>query len=146
LWGPTDGGEVTGAKGPQPPPHEGRAAAIRAACRQFVDLCRKLELFTLKMAVIDGSKFKAVNARDRNYTPAKLTAQAQSDRPVAKARSHTAWTRSSLCREPLAGGGFPHGGPVRSAIEALLMWLKAALEPAGRLGATLSLGATPCIR
>jgi transposase len=42
--------------------------AIRAACRQFVALCRKLELFTHAVAAIDGSKFKAVNSRDRNYT------------------------------------------------------------------------------
>jgi transposase len=42
--------------------------AIRAACRQFVDLCRRLELFTHAVAAIDGSKFKAVNTRDRNFT------------------------------------------------------------------------------
>jgi transposase len=47
-------------------------AAIRATCRRFVDLCRRLELFTHALAAIDGSKFKAVNARDRNYTRAKL--------------------------------------------------------------------------
>ncbi len=46
--------------------------AIRATCRRFVDLCRKLELFGHALAAIDGSKFKAVNARDRNYTRAKL--------------------------------------------------------------------------
>ena len=42
--------------------------AIRAACRQFVDLCRRLELFTHAVAAIDGSKFKAVNTRDKNFT------------------------------------------------------------------------------
>jgi transposase len=47
-------------------------AAIRATCRRFVDLCRRLELFTHALAAIDGSKFKAVNARDRNYTRSKL--------------------------------------------------------------------------
>ena len=46
--------------------------AIRAACRQFIALCRRLELFTHAVAAIDGSKFKAVNARDRNFTRAKL--------------------------------------------------------------------------
>ena len=46
--------------------------AIRATCRRFVDLCRRLELFSQALAAIDGSKFKAVNARDRNYTRAKL--------------------------------------------------------------------------
>jgi transposase len=49
--------------------------AIRAACRQFVELCRRVGLFTLQVAAIDGSKFKAVNARDKNFTPAKLKAR-----------------------------------------------------------------------
>ena len=46
--------------------------AIRATCRQFVMLCRKLDLFSEALVAIDGSKFKAVNARDKNFTPAKL--------------------------------------------------------------------------
>src|SRR5271156_3186930 len=47
-------------------------AAIRATCRRFIELCRRLELFTLQVAAIDGSKFKAVNTSDRNFTKAKL--------------------------------------------------------------------------
>jgi transposase len=47
-------------------------AAIRATCRRFVDLCRRLEVFTLAIAAIDGSKFKAVNTSDKNFTKAKL--------------------------------------------------------------------------
>ena len=46
--------------------------AIRAVCRHFVGLCRKLNLFSQAVVAIDGSKFKAVNARDKNFTPAKL--------------------------------------------------------------------------
>ena len=46
--------------------------AIRATCRQFIALCRRLELFTHAVAAIDGSKFKAVNTRDKNFTKAKL--------------------------------------------------------------------------
>jgi transposase len=46
--------------------------AIRATCRQFVMLCRNLGLFAHAMTAIDGSKFKAVNNRDRNYTAAKV--------------------------------------------------------------------------
>src|SRR5712664_3106694 len=48
-------------------------AAIRAVCRQFVELCRRLKLFTGAVVAIDGSKFKAVNNRDKNYTVAKVT-------------------------------------------------------------------------
>lgn len=42
--------------------------AIRATCRQFVMLCRRLGLLTQAIVAVDGSKFKAVNNRDRNYT------------------------------------------------------------------------------
>src|ERR1700746_3280292 len=48
-------------------------AAIRAVCSQFVVLCRQLGLFTRVVVAIDGSKFKAVNNRDKNYTVAKVT-------------------------------------------------------------------------
>ena len=45
---------------------------IRAACRQFIALCRRLDLFAHAVAAIDGSKFKAVNARDKNFTRASI--------------------------------------------------------------------------
>ena len=41
---------------------------IKATCRQFVALCRRLDLFSDSMVTIDGSKFKAVNARDKTYS------------------------------------------------------------------------------
>src|SRR4051812_45775416 len=40
--------------------------AIREVCRAFVALCRKLGLLSVASVAIDGSKFKAVNARDKN--------------------------------------------------------------------------------
>jgi transposase len=46
--------------------------AIRSVCRQFVVLCQQLGLFAEALVAIDGSKFKAVNNRDRNFTSAKL--------------------------------------------------------------------------
>ncbi len=46
--------------------------AIRAACAQFIVLCRQFDLFTRAVVAIDGSKFKAVNNRDRNFTVAKV--------------------------------------------------------------------------
>ena len=42
--------------------------AIRSACRQFVALCRSLNLFAHAMVAIDGSRFKAVNSRDRSFS------------------------------------------------------------------------------
>jgi transposase len=46
--------------------------AIREVCREFVALCRKLGLLNAASVAIDGSKFKAVNARDKNFTEAKM--------------------------------------------------------------------------
>jgi transposase len=46
--------------------------AIRKVCAEFVGLCRKLDLFSQALVAIDGSKFKASNNRDKNFTPAKL--------------------------------------------------------------------------
>ena len=45
---------------------------IRQACSQFVAICRKLKLLVDGVVAVDGSKFKAVNNRDRNFTPHKL--------------------------------------------------------------------------
>src|SRR6266487_811309 len=60
-------------------------AAIQSVCRQFVELCRKLGLFTRAVVAIDGSKFKAVNNRDKNYTVAKVTGRMeQVDASIAR--------------------------------------------------------------
>jgi transposase len=55
----------------------GNGEAIRNVCRQFVMLCRRLNLFTEAVVAIDGSKFKAVNAHDRNFTHGKLEKRMQ---------------------------------------------------------------------
>ena len=47
-------------------------AAIRAACRQFVDLCRHLGLVASGTVAVDGSRFKASNTRDKNFTPGAI--------------------------------------------------------------------------
>ncbi len=46
--------------------------AITRVCREFVLICRKLNLFSDALVAIDGSKFKAVNNRNRNFTQAKI--------------------------------------------------------------------------
>jgi transposase len=51
--------------------------AIRSVCREFVILCRSLNLFSEAIVAIDGSKFKAVNNRDKNFTDRKLQARMQ---------------------------------------------------------------------
>src|SRR5580698_4429925 len=61
--------------------------AIRRVCREFVVLCGRLELFSEASVAIDGSKFKAVNTRDRNFTQAKMQRRlAQIDEKIATLR------------------------------------------------------------
>ena len=48
------------------------AAAIKNVCREFIVLCRQWGLFTEATVAIDGSKFKAVNHRDQNFTSGKM--------------------------------------------------------------------------
>jgi len=47
-------------------------AALKGVGREFILLCRRLDLFGGELLAIDGSKFRAVNARDKSYTPARL--------------------------------------------------------------------------
>lgn len=47
-------------------------AAIKQVCREFTLLCRRLELFGGELIAIDGSKFKAVNNRKRNFSEQRL--------------------------------------------------------------------------
>lgn len=52
-------------------------AGIRNVCRRFVVLCRDLKLFSQALVAIDGSKFKAVNTRDKNFTVGKIDKRQQ---------------------------------------------------------------------
>jgi transposase len=59
--------------------------AIRKVCAQFVALCRQIGLLTTASVAIDGSKFKAVNNRDKNFTRAKMERRlAQIEESVAR--------------------------------------------------------------
>jgi len=61
------------------------AAALKGVCRECILLCRRLDLFGGELLAIDGSKFRAVNARDRSYTPARLaTLQRDVDRTITR--------------------------------------------------------------
>jgi len=60
-------------------------AAIRKVCARFVGLCREMGLLTTASVAIDGSKFKAVNTRDKNFTRAKMERRlAQIEESVAR--------------------------------------------------------------
>src|SRR6202023_712904 len=88
--------------------------AIQSVCRQFVELCRRLKLFTRAIVAIDGSKFKAVNNRDKNYTVAKVTGRMeQVNASIARylraldqadrEESDIAEAKSSRLKEKIAG-------------------------------------------
>ena len=59
--------------------------ALRKVCARFIELCRDMGLLTTTSVAIDGSKFKAVNNRDRNFTSAKVERRrAQLEESVAR--------------------------------------------------------------
>ena len=53
--------------------------AIRRVCVEFVGVCRELKLFSATLVAIDGSKFKAVNSRDKNFTRNSVKRRLQED-------------------------------------------------------------------
>jgi transposase len=89
-------------------------AAIRAVCSQFVQICRGMGLFSGAMVAVDGSKFKAVNNRDRNFTAHKAArrieqVEASIDRYLValdradRADSDVPEMRTEKIREKIAG-------------------------------------------
>ena len=59
--------------------------AIKKVCVQFIELCRLMGLLTKTSVAIDGSKFKAVNTRDKNFTRGKVERRrAQLEKSVAR--------------------------------------------------------------
>src|SRR5665648_250723 len=60
-------------------------SAIRKVCARFVNICRQMGLLAKASVAIDGSKFKAVNNRDRNFTKGKVERRrAQLEESVAR--------------------------------------------------------------
>src|SRR3974377_1234717 len=84
--------EVMGLRGRLIPDHNTIAdfrkdsgPAIKQVCAQFIELCRQMGLLTTPMVAIDGSKFKAVNNRDKNFTRGKVERRrAQLEESVAR--------------------------------------------------------------
>lgn len=48
---------------------------VRRVCAQFVELCRRIGMLKRDCVAIDGSKFKAVNNRDKNFTKRKIASR-----------------------------------------------------------------------
>ena len=84
--------------------------AIRRVCVEFVGVCRELELFSATLVAIDGSKFKAVNSRDKNFTQQEREAQAAKD-----AGEHRPLPGEARCGGPgRAGDPGSHGNGVKT--------------------------------
>src|SRR6201994_4447073 len=80
--------------------------AIKKVCAQFVELCRKMGLLAKASVAIDGSKFKAVNSRDNNFTQGKIQRrQKQIEESVARYMSQldTADRQTAAGEEPSEG-------------------------------------------
>ena len=83
--------------------------AIREVCRSFVAVCRELDLLSEGSVAIDGSKFKAVNARDKNFTEAKMNGVWSGSRRASRA-TWSNWRRPTAVamrcrRQGLRGSG-----------------------------------------
>ncbi|MBX9745776.1 MAG: IS1182 family transposase [Hyphomonadaceae bacterium] len=72
--------------------------AIQQACAQFVMLCRELGLFSKAIVAVDGSKFKAVNSRDNNFTANKV------EKRIEQTEVHIARYLTALERADRQGG------------------------------------------
>src|SRR6267142_2021281 len=82
---------------------EDNGLALRKACARFVELCREMELLVTASVAIDGSKFKAVNNRDKNFTRAKVERwRAQLEESVARYLSQLDTADRQEPTEPLA--------------------------------------------
>ena len=75
--------------------------AIRAACAQFVVLCRQFNVFTRAVVAIDGSGFKAVNNRDKNFTVAKVAKRIEQVEASKRLLYSDAGQGTPLCRRRL---------------------------------------------
>jgi len=92
--------------------------ALKRVCREFILLCRELELFGGELLAVDGSKFRAVNARERSYTPEKL---ARMQRDIEQ-------TIATYLRELERGDAHEAGvddGPTPAALEEKIAVLRA---------------------
>ena len=89
--------------------------AIRGACRQFIVLCRQLNMFSEAVVAVDGSKFKAVNNRDRNFTSAKV--QKRMEQIEASINRYLAALDTADRQDTATGPNKP--GNLKEKIEAL---------------------------
>jgi len=115
--------------------------AIRKTCAQFVELCRRVGILKGDCVAVDGSKFKAVNNRDRNFTKAKIASrlahlEAEVGRYIEEAdRIDRQETGAARAERAAHLKGRYHG--IRQQIERLLAMEKALDDaPDGQISLT----------
>jgi transposase len=80
--------------------------AIKQVCVQFIELCRQMGLLATASIAIDGSKFKAVNTRDKNFTRGKVERRrAQLEKSVARLRASRTMIVGAMKRSMAAMSG-----------------------------------------
>lgn len=107
--------------------------AIQQACAQFVMLCRELGLFSKAIVAVDGSKFKAVNSRDNNFTANKV------EKRIEQAEVHIARYLTALERADRQGGEIAEEKAPR--LKEKIERLRQRIEDLRAMGETLK--ATP---
>lgn len=94
------------------------ALGIKNTCKSFIALCRHMNLFTDAMIAVDGSKFKAVNNKGKNYTPKKL--QFHIDRAEKSINQYLNMLDKTDRSEELLQDGQP--------LENKIKWLKGRID------------------
>jgi transposase len=103
--------------------------AIQRACAQFVGLCRELGLFSAAIVAVDGSKFKAVNSRDNNFTANKV------EKRIEQAEVHIARYLTALERADRQGGEIAEEKTPR--LKEKIQRLRQRIEDLRAMGETL---------
>jgi transposase len=111
-------------------------SAIRKTCAQFVELCRRIGVLKGECVAIDGSKFKAVNNRDKNFTKGKIASriahlEASVERYIDEMVRIDRQEEGEVRIEKLANLGRRHGR-IRQEIQRLQDMDRAVKERAGQ--------------
>ena len=102
--------------------------AIGRVCREFIVLCRSLDLFSEAIVAIDGGKFKAVNNRHKNFTEHKLKARMQQlEESIARYLDTSSHRSSTLLELSTASHESRVESPLtcRRQLSAILHWRSA---------------------
>src|SRR5215218_3685001 len=94
------------------------AEPIKLACQQFIAVCRSLGLLAGSMVAIDGSKFRAINTHEKNYTRAKLARRmAEVEASIERYMAALDASGRGASREGALGGQDRRAAPAHGRVE-----------------------------